>query len=124
MGDSFDDHVRSGFDLGGDHWCHREYWLVDGSSVNYPRRAEIPEGAVLIGVHERHHSLDPDKVGQWCGGYVRFTNVPEALLANERYGGQALHELVQADPLTISPSLGCRGCPSHGYIRDGAWEDC
>lgn len=124
MGDSFDEHVRSGLDLGGDHWCHREFRLPNGDCVGYPRAAEIPEGAVLIGIHEHHQSKDPERAGHWCGGYVHFHNVPEALLADERYGTQSRHELVRAEPLTVAPSLGCRDCPSHGYIENGAWSDC
>lgn len=124
MFDTFDEHVRSGVDLGDDHWCHREFWLPNGDCVSYPRDAEIPEGAVLIGITERHQSQDPDKAGEWCGGYVHFMNVPEALLADERYGTQSRHELVQTEPLTISPSLGCRNCPSHGFIRESHWENC
>jgi hypothetical protein len=34
-----------------------------------------------------------------------------------------LHTVEQADPLTLSPSLACEdGCPSHGYIENGAWR--
>jgi len=28
------------------------------------------------------------------------------------------------EPLTLSPSLLCRSCNVHGYIRNGRWEDC
>lgn len=36
-----------------------------------------------------------------------------------------LHTVLQADPLTLDPSLACDdGCPSHGYIRNGVWEPC
>lgn len=30
-------------------------------------------------------------------------------------------QLVQADPLTVSPSILCAGCGVHGFFRDGAW---
>lgn len=30
-------------------------------------------------------------------------------------------ELVQAVPLTISPSILCHRCGTHGFWRDGAW---
>ncbi len=30
-------------------------------------------------------------------------------------------EIEQAEPLTISPSLYCRACGHHGFIRDGRW---
>lgn len=123
MGDSYDEHVRAGIELGGDRWYFASYWLEGGYEVHYPRDTEIPAGAALIGIHEYHRSEDPDK-DEWCGGYVHFLNVPEALLADERYGTESLHDLVKASPLTISPSLQCRQCPSHGYIREGVWSDC
>lgn len=30
-------------------------------------------------------------------------------------------ELVSLEPLTLSPSLLCRVCGHHGFIRDGRW---
>lgn len=30
-------------------------------------------------------------------------------------------DLVQADPLTVSPSALCRRCGHHGFIRGGVW---
>ena len=30
-------------------------------------------------------------------------------------------DLVKREPLTISPSLACRVCGDHGFIRDGKW---
>lgn len=32
--------------------------------------------------------------------------------------GWELHSL---DPLTLSPSLLCRACGSHGFVREGKW---
>jgi len=29
--------------------------------------------------------------------------------------------LVQSEPLTISPSIMCHRCGTHGFWRDGAW---
>lgn len=31
------------------------------------------------------------------------------------------HTILQADPLTISPSILCPDCGTHGFIRDGRW---
>lgn len=31
------------------------------------------------------------------------------------------HVIVQADPLTISPSILCGDCGTHGFVRDGRW---
>jgi hypothetical protein len=32
------------------------------------------------------------------------------------------HEVISLAPLTISPSVLCRDCGLHGFIRNGAWE--
>lgn len=121
--DDFDAHNRSGLDLGGDHYAHREYRLPDGKIIAYAAGATIPEGAVFIGIHEHH--LKPD--GSWCGGWVGFSNVEDPGRADgtiEPYRIEGTHHtLDKADPLTISPSLACRSCPSHGWIKEGVWSD-
>lgn len=114
----FDVHVRSGLDLGRDHWAHREFRLADGSIVAYPRDAEIPEGAIFVGIHERHRKVGGEG---WCGGWIGFSNVPDPVDDHHRQNSK--HQLVHVDPLTCAPSLACRGCPSHGFIRNGKWED-
>ena len=53
--------------------------------------------------------------GDLCFGYVSWRPY-SAMKASG-------HTLLSASPLTISPSLACRGCPSHGFIRDGLWVD-
>jgi len=35
--------------------------------------------------------------------------------------GQAHHTLVSRDPVTISPSILCSDCQTHGFITDGQW---
>lgn len=116
----FDADVRLGEEVGPNRFIWREYSVIeDGKRISvtyYDKDREIPEGAVFIGIHEHHKSTHNPEL--WCGGYLRFQNVPEAVEA-----GHALHDLVSEKPLTIAPSLGCRGCKSHGYIRDGKWVD-
>jgi hypothetical protein len=41
--------------------------------------------------------------------------------AREFCGGIISWEVLQDDPLTLSPSLLCRACGDHGYVRDGRW---
>jgi hypothetical protein len=31
-------------------------------------------------------------------------------------------ELVSDNPVTLAPSLACRACGDHGFIRNGKWE--
>jgi hypothetical protein len=64
----------------------------------------------FIGFHELHLRDD----GLWCGGYVAW----KVTWLTYKMSG---HQLVTAEPLHVEPSLGCRTCPSHGYIRDGKW---
>lgn len=40
------------------------------------------------------------------------------------FGGQHGWELVAAQPLEVSPSLLCRACGVHGFIRNGRWQPC
>jgi hypothetical protein len=39
----------------------------------------------------------------------------------EMAGDGARWTLVSADPLTLAPSILCRGCGDHGFIREGRW---
>lgn len=114
----FEMQVRSGEDLGHDVYIKREYALPDGGVVAYPEIAVIPDGAVFIGIMENHKN----PAGKWCGGWVGFTNVPEAVEVYTRLTGKPpVHELVTARPLTVSPSLLCRTCEHHGFIHEQTW---
>ena len=34
------------------------------------------------------------------------------------------HRIEQEEPLTIAPSILCTDCGTHGFVRNGIWEDC
>lgn len=46
--------------------------------------------------------------GKLAPGWVPFT-------------GEYRWEVQQSDPLTITPSLLCRVCGHHGFVRNGKW---
>jgi len=71
-----------------------------------------------VGINEWHHAPSGDS-WEWCGGWVPFMlpGLPEAVHSNH-------WDIVSLEPLTLSPSLLCTSCQHHGYIRNGAWEDC
>lgn len=77
-------------------------WLVDA----YGKAFGIVE----------HHPAPGGQEGAYCGGYVAW-RVP----ADE--GAIPRHKLITEDPLHIEPSLLCRTCGHHGWIRDGRWLD-
>jgi hypothetical protein len=62
-----------------------------------------------------HYHPRPDGSGE-CAGAVTFRGKhnppPPSWL------------VVSLEPLTLSPSLLCRSCGSHGYIKNGKWEPC
>lgn len=70
----------------------------------------------VIGAIEYH--LTPE--GKRCEGMISF-DVPER---DERYKTNPdapTWEVQSWIPLTISPSILCRICGHHGFIREGAW---
>jgi hypothetical protein len=71
------------------------------------------------GLIERHKR--PDN-GEWCQGSVLFDHVPEDL-RGKRGDGSPRHvwHVESMDPLTLTPSILCRVCKHHGFIRDGRW---
>jgi hypothetical protein len=74
----------------------------------------------IIGLIEHHPKPDQDApgfdpLGFYCGGYIRWDG-----------SEKAKHQLISGAPgdeehLTIAPSLLCRTCGNHGFIRDGRW---
>lgn len=63
------------------------------------------EGAPA-GINEFHWTGD-----HWCAGWVSF----------KPYDPTHGWDVLSLEPLTLSPSLLCRMCGSHGFIRDGRW---
>ncbi len=65
---------------------------------------------ILLAIHWRHgtgHCAEADN------NFVSTTN----------YMGDGW-TIVSEDPLTLSPSLLCTICKTHGYIRNGRWDPC
>lgn len=65
---------------------------------------------VWVGINEWHINND----GALCAGFVAF----------EAYECSEMWQVVSYEPLTLSPSLLCRACGHHGYIRNGGWVPC
>lgn len=61
------------------------------------------------GLIESHRLED----GRWCEGSVAFKGSGV---------GKPEWTVVLEDPLTLSPSILCRSCGSHGYIEGGRWR--
>ncbi len=91
------------------------------------RRSDTPEGPVCDSVDEsgiclhRHlygfHVTHPDGKGGRCRSAIA---VPMPTLPEQESPGD-LWTLVSREPLTLAPSLLCRACGDHGFIREGRW---
>jgi hypothetical protein len=58
------------------------------------------------------------KDGKDCAGFVPFRGRAwDACFSGEI----AAWDVLSIDPLTLSPSILCRACGDHGFIRDGKW---
>lgn len=55
--------------------------------------------------------------GEWCGGGGLF-DLPGL---REAFPDRTFWTVESWEPLTLSPSLLCRRCGNHGFIRDGQW---
>lgn len=67
----------------------------------------------ISGINHKQLAQDNTDSGVSAGG-VYFENAP-AYVKGPRW------QLVNADPLTINPSVLCRTCGLHGWIREGRW---
>jgi hypothetical protein len=93
-----------------------------------PDVLEIGEGRTLrffdndagdiVGAFETHPRLmanGPYPVGSPCEGAIHF-DVPEAGIVR-----RPKWTVESWEPLTLSPSVLCRGCGNHGWVKQGKW---
>jgi hypothetical protein len=66
------------------------------------------EPDVIVGYIETHPRAD---TGEPCRGWLNIDPLAEGSRWN----------VEQAEPLTLSPSVLCRACGNHGFIRNGRW---
>jgi len=94
-----------------DVWDDDEFagsvWLTETGDHRYLR---VDYEGQWVGIHEFH--LHP-VTGRPCGGWAPFAGT-----ALDTGNGWTVESL---EPLTLSPSLLCRICGNHGFIRAGRW---
>lgn len=86
-----------------------DYAAAEQLQLGPDESADVP--LARSGLIESHPRAD----GGRCSGHVTF-DVP-VNAAETRPKWRVLSE----DPLTLEPSLLCRACGHHGFIRDGRW---
>lgn len=102
-------------DIGHDHFIKTFFWQPDDLPAN---RAlyNVPDGVPMprvdpAGILVHHRAAD----GSWCMSAAHFDmpGLPPSV--------KVRWQVVQAEPLTLDPSLECLRCGDHGHIRDGRW---
>lgn len=71
------------------------------------------EGQRRVGATIFH--MLPD--GSECAGWIAF----EGRAWANGFSNIATWKVEQDEPLTLSPSVLCRACGDHGFVRDGKW---
>lgn len=69
----------------------------------------------LAGIDEWHRKPGAG----WCRGWIAF----EATAWSRGFVDIATWKVEQRDPLTLTPSIACRACGSHGFIESGKWRN-
>lgn len=99
-----------GEDIGHDHRLSYFSWSPD-RDLN-PQYVDIPD---IDKAGTRIDHKKPD--GSECASAIHFD-----LPGSEHLSpGSPRWQVIAWEPLTISPSLLCRLCGDHGFIREGRW---
>lgn len=98
-------------DLGDNHTLRFVCWSPD-RELN-PQYADLPDvdrvGAVVSHVNQ--------KTGDRCYSSITF----DSEVTRRVFPSDAIWQVQSFEPLTLSPSLLCRRCGDHGFIREGRW---
>ena len=72
-------------------------------------------GGDTAGIHEYHRKPD----GAWCSGWVCF----KGSTWERQFTAEPVTswDVIQREPLTLTPSISCRRCGNHGFITNGRW---
>ena len=101
-------------DLGEDHVLRFTQWKPDRDlNPQYAHLSDVDRlGAVV-----RHKTPD----GGDCMSGIYFDTPETKRVIAEAFPDRSTWTVESWDPLTISPSLLCRACGDHGFIREGKW---
>lgn len=99
-------------DLGHGHTARFFEWAPDRDlNPQYANMPDVPRAGLLV---EHPMASAP---GEMCKSAIHF-DLPETRhLVSDR----ARWQVESWEPLTLSPSLLCRRCGDHGFIRGGVW---
>lgn len=107
-------------DLGHGHTMQFVTWGPDMAlNPQWAHLAHLIRQDPRVGINVSHAHRE---TGEPCVGYCAL-DTELARLAGLAGGAHAdgTWQVEKWDPFTISPSLLCRACGDHGFIREGRW---
>jgi hypothetical protein len=108
--DYIHEELKSSHDIGHNHYFRFLSWKPD-RDLN-PQYDGIPDIDKCGGII--HHKSND---GTWCASAIHFDTED----VRKVFKPDHLWKVESWEPLTLSPSLLCRRCGDHGFIRDGKW---
>ena len=98
--------------------------LLDLGAGHRLRFVVDEQGNRIGAIHEHPWPENPDGSGACSGGIWFDVPAMRAFEAQEKRPPRPKWQIVSEEPLTLSPSIQCRGgCNVHGFVRDGKWQD-
>jgi hypothetical protein len=109
------DHLPSNaVDIGENHWYAWVGWSPDRDlNPQYEGIEDTDKYGVSVG------HLTPE--GEPCQSFATVKGSIQIALAVRAGKETPMWDLIQEEPLTLSPSLLCRRCGDHGFIRESRW---
>lgn len=106
------DDERIDLDLGDSHSLAFVGWNPDRAlNPQYDGLPDVEKWGAII-----YHRTDKTETG-WCAGGVTFDGEVQRKVVPDK----GRWRVVSWEPLHIEPSVLCRGCGDHGFIRAGKW---
>lgn len=91
-------------------WGLEEGWIILDEKGDHLLRITSMHDEGLYGFTEAHRTA----TGEWCAASIARPG---------KGAGQPEWDVISEDPLTLSPSILCRRCGNHGFIREGKWVE-
>lgn len=85
--------------------------IGDEHFIKFASYKDDPKSGATV----RHKKSD----GSICDGWIDFDG---SAWAQEFNNNITVWQVLSWEPLTLSPSIACRSCGDHGFIRNGKWE--
>lgn len=94
-----------------DEWPYdlRDGWTILDEEGDHMIRSTVTDKDVPYGFIEAHRKSD----GEWCAGGITRRGMGKE--------GRPEWDVIQEEPLTLTPSLLCTVCGNHGFVREGIW---